>query len=299
MIIVIGIDDDRLTMLDPVLLTTFVTVAHAGSFSEAGRRLGLSQSTVSEQVRRLERLASRRLFVRDTHSVVLTADGDAMVSFARTILNVNEHARRYFAGSAERQRVRLGASENFVRSRLPRVLHDFLTQSPDVDLELTVGLSNSLFDRLEAGELDLVLGKRRPGDERGQLIRREKMVWIGTESTVVRPAEPIPLVMYPQPSMSRAMAIEALDKAGLAWRIVCSCDGLMGLRAAALGGYGLMVQPQSMIPVGLTELPPPSGLPELGDVEFVVAAASRHPCGAVAELTAILLQSNEEGRRVS
>jgi DNA-binding transcriptional LysR family regulator len=277
-------------MFDPILLTTFVTVAHAGSFSEAGRRLGLSQSTVSEQVRRLERLASRRLFVRDTHSVVLTADGDAMVSFARTILDVNEHARQYFAGSAERQRVRLGASENFVRSRLPSVLQDFLARSPSVDLELTVGLSGTLFDRLDAGELDLVLGKRRPGDDRGQLIRRERMVWIGTPATVVRPGEPISLVMYPPPSMSRAMAIEALEKAALPWRIVCTCDGLMGLRAATLGGFGLMVQPQSMIPAGLIEMPPSPCLPELGDVEFVVAAASRHPRGATAQLAAAILK---------
>jgi DNA-binding transcriptional LysR family regulator len=277
-------------MYDPNLLTTFVAVAHAGSFSEAGRRLGLSQSTVSEHVRRLERLAARRLFERDTHRVVLTADGDAMVNFAHSILDVNEHARRYFAGSAARQRIRLGASENFVRSRLPMVLHDFLTQSPNVDLELTVGLSRSLFDRLDAGELDLVLGKRRPGDDRGQLIRREKMVWIGIDQTVIRDGEPIPLVMYPPPSMSREMALEALEKAGRGWRIVCTCDGLMGLRAATLGGFGLMVQPQSMIPAGLIELPPSPHLPDLGDVEFVVAAALRHPCGAAAELAAVILR---------
>ncbi|PKU26067.1 LysR family transcriptional regulator [Telmatospirillum siberiense] len=279
-----------LAMFDPVLLSTFVEVARAGSFSEAGRRLGLSQSTVSEQVRRLERLAERRLFVRDTHRVALTADGDAMVRFARTILDVNEHARRYFAGSAKRQRLRLGASENFVRSRLPSVLHDFLSRTSDVDLELTVGLSDSLFDLLDAGELDMVLGKRRPGEARGQLIRRERMVWIGTHGTVVRPETPIPLVMYPPPSMSRAMAIEALEKAGLAWRIVCTCDGLMGLQAATLGGFGVMVQPQSMIPAGLIELPPSPMLPDLGDVEFVVASATRHPRGATAELTEVLLR---------
>lgn len=277
-------------MFDPVLLSTFVEVARAGSFSEAGRRLGLSQSTVSEQIRRLERLAARRLFVRDTHSVALTVDGDAMVGFARSILDVNEHARRYFAGSAQRQRIRLGASENFVRSRLPTVLHDFLSRSPDVDLELTVGLSDSLFEQLDAGELDVVLGKRRPGEERGQLIRRERMVWIGTENTVLRPGEPIPLVMYPPPSMSRAMAIEALEKSGLPWRIVCTCDGLMGLQAATLGGFGLMVQPRSMIPAGLIELPPSPLLPDPGEVEFVVASATRYPRGAMAELTAVILK---------
>ncbi len=79
-------------MLDPVLLKSFLAVAHARNFSEAGRRLGLRQSTISQHVRKLEEEAGRRLFVRDTHSVVPTADGEAMEGFARSILEANERA---------------------------------------------------------------------------------------------------------------------------------------------------------------------------------------------------------------
>ena len=56
---------------DPDLLVTFLAVAEAGSFSEAARRRGLRQSTVSQQVRRLEAETRRRLFDRDTHKVSL------------------------------------------------------------------------------------------------------------------------------------------------------------------------------------------------------------------------------------
>ena len=56
-----------------------------------------------------------RLFVRDTHSVTPTADGEAMIEFARGILAANERAERYFAGSQLRGRLRFGASEDFVR----------------------------------------------------------------------------------------------------------------------------------------------------------------------------------------
>ena len=69
-------------MLDPVLLESFLAVAQARSFSEAGRRLGLRQSTISQHIRKLEQAAGRRLFVRDTHSVAATADGEAMEGFA-------------------------------------------------------------------------------------------------------------------------------------------------------------------------------------------------------------------------
>ena len=175
-------------MLDPVLLESFLAVAQARNFSEAGRRLGLRQSTISQHIRKLEQEAGRRLFVRDTHSVVPTPDGEAMEGFARSILEANERARRYFAGSQLRGRVRFGTSEDFVASRLPEVLADFVHQHPLVDLALTVDLSATLYQMLDAGDLDLVLCKRRPGDDRGRLVWRDRLAWIGTEATRIEPA---------------------------------------------------------------------------------------------------------------
>jgi DNA-binding transcriptional LysR family regulator len=176
-------------MFDPTLLTTFVAVAQAASFSEAGRRLNLRQSTVSQHVRRLEETAGRRLFVRDTHSVTLTADGEAMLALAGGILEANERARQYFAGSELRGQIRFGAAEDFVESRLPEVLRDFTRLHRSVDIELTVNLSARLFQALDAGELDLVLAKRRPGEERGRLVRRVRLVWITADPAL---ADPLP-----------------------------------------------------------------------------------------------------------
>jgi DNA-binding transcriptional LysR family regulator len=273
-------------VFDPNLLATFVTVAKARNFTEAGRRLGLQQSTVSQHVRRLEEAASRRLFVRDTHSVALTVDGEAMLGLAQGILEANERARRYFAGSELRGRVRFGASEDFVQSRLPEVLREFTRVHRAVDLELTVGLSGGLLEALDAGGLDLVLAKRRPGEDRGQLVRREKLVWLGSETVLADPDRPLPLILYPPPSISRAVALEVLERTGRSWRIVCTSSSFSGLNAAALAGLGITVQGDGFVPAGLTVLP---GLPDLGQIEFVIAGPGRTLRGpAEALATAIL-----------
>jgi DNA-binding transcriptional LysR family regulator len=90
-----------------------------------------------------------------------------MEGFARSILEANERASRYFSGSQLRGRVRFGASEDFVSSRLPEVLADFVRLHPLVDLALTVDLSAALYQMLDDGELDLVLCKRRGGGMSG------------------------------------------------------------------------------------------------------------------------------------
>jgi DNA-binding transcriptional LysR family regulator len=276
-------------VFDPTLLTTFVTVAKARGFTEAGRRLGLRQSTISQHVRRLEQAAARRLFVRDTHSVALTADGEAMLGLAQGILEANERARHYFAGSQLRGRLRFGASEDFVQSRLPEVLRDFTRIHRAVDLELTVGLSGGLLQALDTGELDLVLAKRRPGEDRGRLVRREKLVWVGSDAALAEPDRPVPLILYPPPSISRAIALETLERAGRSWRIVCTSSSFSGLNAAALAGLGVTVQADGFAPAGLASLPTSPALPELGQIEFVLAGPGRTLLGpADALATAIL-----------
>jgi DNA-binding transcriptional LysR family regulator len=276
-------------VFDPTLLTTFVTVAKARGFTEAGRRLGLRQSTISQHVRRLEQAAARRLLVRDTHSVALTADGEAMLGLAQGILEANERARHYFAGSQLRGRLRFGASEDFVQSRLPEVLRDFTRIHRAVDLELTVGLSGGLLQALDTGELDLVLAKRRPGEDRGRLVRREKLVWVGSDAALAEPDRPLPLILYPPPSISRAIALETLERAGRSWRIVCTSSSFSGLNAAALAGLGVTVQADGFAPAGLAPLPTSPALPELGQIEFVLAGPGRTLLGpADALATAIL-----------
>jgi DNA-binding transcriptional LysR family regulator len=223
-----------------------------------------------------------------------------MEGFARSILEANDRALRYFRGSQLRGRVRFGASEDFVSSRLPEVLAEFVRLHPLVDLALTVDLSASLYQLLDAGELDLVLCKRRAGDDRGRVVWRDRLVWIGTQTTRIDPAEPLPLILYTPPSITRAAALETLERAGRSWRIVCSSGSLSGLRAAALAGLGVTVHAQGLMPEGLVEIPPAHRLPDLGDVEFVVLGAARQGRGPAAELaTTILANGGRLQRRPS
>ncbi|RSS59464.1 LysR substrate-binding domain-containing protein [Streptomyces sp. WAC01280] len=265
-------------MYEPTQLRTFLAVAQTLSFTQAARRLGVRQSTVSQHVRRLEEATGRPLFSRDTHSVELTEDGEAMLGFARAILQAHERAAAWFGGTRLRGRLRFGASEDFVTTRLPEILESFRREHPEVDLELTVELSGTLQARLAAGRLDLILAKRRGEegqDSEGRLVWQDSLIWIGAPGLRVEPDRPVPLILFPPPGITRARALEALQAQGRAWRIACTSSSLSANVAAARAGLGVMAHTRGLVPEGLVPVPARAGLPELGEVGFVLLRGRR------------------------
>ncbi|WP_414720902.1 LysR substrate-binding domain-containing protein [Streptomyces sp.] len=278
-------------MYETSQLRTFLAVAQTLSFTQAARRLGLRQSTVSQHVRRLEDATGRPLFTRDTHSVELTEDGEAMLGFARTILQAHERAAAFFTGTRLRGRLRFGASEDFVLTRLPEILESFRREHPEVDLELTVELSGILNARLEAGRLDLILAKRRGEETHGELVWQDALIWIGAPRLRIDPDRPVPLIVFPPPGITRARALEALEAEGRPWRIACTSSSLSANVAAARAGLGVMAHTRGLIPPGLEPVPARYGLPELGEVDFVLRKGRRRGAAqeaAEALATAIL-----------
>jgi DNA-binding transcriptional LysR family regulator len=168
-----------------------------------------------------------------------------------------------------------------------------------VDLELTVELSGTLHEQLAAGKLDLVLAKRRPEDPRGELVRHDRLVWIGAERLRLEPDRPVPLIVYPPPGITRALALEALERQGRSWRIACTSGSLNGLIAAARAGLGVMAHSRGLIPPGLVRVPERAGLPELGEVDFVLLHGRRRRAaqGAADALAAAILGGGDRLRR--
>jgi DNA-binding transcriptional LysR family regulator len=280
-------------MFDTVLLKTFLAVVQTRHFTEAGRRLGLSQSTVSQHVRRLEAAAGRRLLARDTHAVSLTNDGEAMVGFARSILEVQERAERHFTGSELRGRLRFGVGEDLVLSRLPEILKEFVRANPRVDFELTVGVSAYLYEKLGTGDLDLVFAKRRKGEELGALIWRERLVWAGLKGFHPGHGQPVPLIVFQSPSITRDIAMETLERAGLPWRIACTSGSFHGLVAATMAGLGLTLLAKAFVPASLDDLSSMLRLPDPGEVEFAVLERKSGGNKAARSL-ALVIQDNSD-----
>lgn len=260
---------------EPAQLRTFLAVAQTRSFTQAAVRLGIRQPTVSQHVRKLEEATGRVLVLRDTHRVALTADGEAMIGFARSILAAHEQAAQFFSGARPHGRLRIGMSDDLALTRLPAILRDFRAQHPRVDFDLTIDQSGTLHRRLENDRLDLFVGKRPRGEHTGQLVKRDKLVWVGNAGTKLDPTRPLPLVVYPNPSLSRTAMQNALDRTDTGYRSACICRGVNGLIAAVAAGIGVSAMAASLVPVQVTALGPRHRLPELGHIDLVLLTNPR------------------------
>ena len=205
----------------------------------------------------------------------LTDNGEAMAGFARTILAANDEAVSYFTGSAMSGRLRFGAADELALSELPTILREFRQLYPRINLELTVTQSGTLTRRLAANHLDLIFINQPADSERGRLVRRDRLVWVGIDRIQIDPAQPVPVITYHAPSLSRSAAITALEEGGRTWRITCNTREINGVLAAARAGIGICVLASSRVPADLRVLGERFSLPALPDVEMALIANPR------------------------
>jgi DNA-binding transcriptional LysR family regulator len=141
------------------------------------------------------------------------------------------------------------------------------------------------------------IGGRRRAQCRRHVAARDRLIWIGAPGTRIDPEQPVPLILYTPPGITRSVALEALEREGRAWRIVCTSGSLSGLRAAALVGLGVTLHARGLMPDGLAEIPPAARLPVLGDVAFVVRTARQGMRGPAAELAQAILSNGGQLQR--
>jgi DNA-binding transcriptional LysR family regulator len=284
------------TNLDMDVLRTFVAGFELGSFARAAQRVGRSQSAVSTQLRKLEEQVGVPLVRKSGRGLALTPAGESFLGYARRLLELNDEAVDRVRGADVEGWVRLGLPQDFAEGGLPAVLGRFSRAHPRVRVEVQVDRSVVLADRTMKGELDIALAwgdggggphARRVAEVPGRWIGRPG--WPGVRALG---GEPLPFAAFAPPCTFRTAAIEALDAAGLPWRLVFTTPSLAGLWAAAEGGLGITVRSAIRLPPGLAVLDPAAaGLPALPAAALSLVQADAEPPAAAARLADILLET--------
>jgi DNA-binding transcriptional LysR family regulator len=247
-------------MFDLELLHTLVCVVDEGSFTRAAERVHRTQSTVSQQIRKLEESVGQVLLVRDRsgQQVSATEHGELLTHYARRLLNLSREARDALDTEASVVPVRLGVPEDFDATRMASMLSGFVRARPEARLETVSGMSTDLRRQLDSGEIDIALVKREAGSGECHASWPEPLVWVCGQGQDMQ-LDTLPLALFPQGCIYRQRAIRTLDKARRSWRVAFGSHSLTGIQAAVTSGLGVSILPKSaLLPSHriCTELPP-------------------------------------------
>jgi len=261
------------------VMRSFVAGVELGSFAKASKRLARSTSAVSAQLKKLEDQAGTPLLRKAGRGMALTEAGETMLAYARRLLELNDEAVSAVRGTQLDGVVRLGMQEDFGETLLPEVLGRFARAHPRVRIEARIERNAALIERVSAGRLDLALawsgGDTPPPSER---LAEAPMRWIGPAQDdafwLASRGAPLPLAVLEAPCLLRTAAIDALDRAGIAWRLAFTSASLAGLWAAAAAGLGFTVRTPIGLPASVRALKPgEDGLPSLPTLGLVLHRA--------------------------
>lgn len=264
-------------------LQCFVALAEYGSFTQAAAKINITQSAISQQIAKLEKQLKTSLFHR-ARSNTLTHAGEILLSYAKEILRLEQEAIDYFKEPELEGEIRFGLPEDFATVFLDKVLSDFSLSHPRISVSVECDLTLNLLNNFKKKQFDLVLVKldNKSDFPNGVEVWREKLVWVAAHNyhkninTLTETASSIPLVLSPKPCVYRARAIDALDKAGLNWKIVYSSPSFAGATAAVRAGMGITVLPLNMIPSNLDIYRDPK-LPDLEDTHISLLCMQNAP----------------------
>jgi len=258
------------------LLRTFVSVIDLGAYTRAGEVLGRTQPAISLQMRRLEELVGAPIIKQVGRTLMLTGEGEMLLSYAREILRLNDEAASYFNRARISGVLRVGLPNDYAVAFLQGVITEYTRRHPDISLELYCGWSADVLERLGADELDVAIAM--VNSERAPYLSRawvERPIWAAAREVSFDPAAGIPLAAHPEGCAYRARMIQALDAARIRWRVAYTGPGISGLQNAVVNGLGVSALTRYTMLPGMRALNEADGFPSLAEIR--VGLFYKHP----------------------
>lgn len=232
-------------MFDPRLLRAFVTIFESGSFTAAADKLHLTQSTISQQLARLEESVGHSLIDRTSRPLQLTASGEYLIGYAQRILTLQQEAEAVLKDPAGSVPIRIGLPEDMMSTAMAEIFGMFAQAHRSIRLDVTSGLSRNLTKRYRNGELDIIIVKEPAASADCYASFPEEMAWFESENTTTPMSDPIRLVTFPQGGLYRDEMFETLERERRRWYIAFTGSSLESVLVSVETGLGISLLPVS------------------------------------------------------
>jgi len=212
--------------IDVSVARSFLAVVETGSVTLAARQLNLTQGAISQQLRRLEDLSDRPLFLRAGRRILPTPEGQRLVPAVAHFLAANEQLYAALRQPAFEGEVRFGVPYDIIGSYAPPILRRFNQTFPSIRVSLICKDTVVLLKELKSGAIDLALTTEVGCGKGGEKLRSDRLMWAGARGGQAHIRDPLPVSLGAETCVFRPVAIAALKKARRNWQAVCEVSNL-------------------------------------------------------------------------
>jgi DNA-binding transcriptional LysR family regulator len=296
-----------LPLVDLDVLKTLVAIAETGNFSAAAEAVYRTPSAISMQVKKLEEMLGKPVFIRDSRSVRLTEDGEFLLRHARRLLAMNREMMARFITPEVAGVVRLGAPDDAAERFLPDTLRRFAETHPCITVDVIVDSSARRRQRIANREFDLALGTCSgeaegcsPAEE-AEIVYEEQLVWAAVRGGIAAEKRPLPISVWEETCIWRNAGLDALKRGNIDYRIAFQSAHISGQKAAILADLAVSPIPISVVggdivAISPDRIPMPSGYA----IGLITAANMTEPAKAAADhLRASFAMRNANMKRIS
>lgn len=274
--------------LDVTTLRSFVAVADSGGVTRAAGFLHLTQSAVSMQLKRLEEMLGLDLLDRSGRGIALTASGEQLLTYARRMVSLNDEVITRLTDQAFEGEITLGVPHDIVYPFIPRVLQQFNTAFPRVNVQLVASHTKSLKEQYDKGGLDLTLTTEKDLTDGSESLATLPLRWIGAPGGSAWRQRPL-RIAFCQHCTFRPRVIEALDSAGIPWEMAVDTDSDRTIEATVAADLAVNCMIGGTEPAHLAQIDHGGALPTLS-VQKINLYGSEDSKGEVVDAMADLLR---------
>ncbi len=255
-------------LLDLDLLKTLLAISETGNFSLAAEAVHRTPSAISMQVKKIEELLGRPIFIRSARSVELNEDGEMLIAHARRVLALNRDIMARFVEPDVSGTVNLGSLDHATERFLPTVLCRFNDTHPGVKVDVTVQNSDVLAHKFRTRELDIAIITCDSVTYDGlevEILYREALVWAGLKGGVASEQDPLPVSVWEEGCVWRKAGLSGLENQGRDYRVTFKSAYIAGQKAGILADLAVAPLPLSACDDRIIALGQEYGLPKLPD----------------------------------
>ena len=238
-----------------IQLETFIKITETNSFTSAANSLGYAQSTVTTQIKQLEEELNCLLFERLGKTIVLTSEGERLLTYAQKMLQLEREILLEVPKAEEPAGIlRLGISESLCYNTLPQILLEYKKKFPKIEIQLQFINHDTFPLLLKRGALDMVytLNPYMESPELVMLYKKSETLGFyaspqyplaNKRNIKERDLDNIPLLLTSHECNFRSMLVEALAKSSITPKIVLETTSKEILKQFAINQLGVAFMP--------------------------------------------------------